>query len=63
MFRCANADQMKKIFETAGFKNVEVKEKSDKGEVESVEMYWEYMNDVAAPVVAALSKADEKIEK
>jgi len=62
MFRCANAEQMKKIFETAGFKNVEVKEKSDKGEAESFEMYWQYMNDVAAPVVSALSKADEKMK-
>lgn len=61
MFRCANAEQMKKIFETAGFKNVEVKEKLDQGEAESFESYWEYMNDVAAPVVSALSKADDKM--
>ncbi|TAH41598.1 MAG: methyltransferase domain-containing protein [Bacteroidetes bacterium] len=60
MFRCANPDQMKNIFETAGFKNVMTKEKIDQGEAESFESYWEYMNDVAAPVVSALSKADEK---
>lgn len=63
MFRCANADQMKSMFSAAGFKNVEASEMNDKLEVESVEKYWEYMNDVAAPVVAALSKASKPLKE
>jgi ubiquinone/menaquinone biosynthesis C-methylase UbiE len=64
MFRCSNAVQMLELFKKAGFKNAKSEEIIDEGEVESVELYWEYMNDVAAPVVAALKNASpETVEK
>lgn len=61
MFRCAKPGLIKDLFENAGFKNV--KEENISGEVEydSVDEYWNMMNEVAAPVVGALSKADELV--
>lgn len=61
MFRCSDASQMIEMFKKSGFQNVQSEELTDKGEVESVELYWEYMNDVAAPVVAALKNTDAAI--
>ena len=67
MFRCAKPGLMKEIFEKAGFKNITEKEVPTKLNSGTVETYWNMMTDVAAPVVAALSKADdvmrEKIKK
>jgi ubiquinone/menaquinone biosynthesis C-methylase UbiE len=67
MFRCAKPGLMKEIFEKAGFKNITEKEVPTKLKSGTVETYWSMMTEVAAPVVAALSKADdgmrEKIKK
>jgi hypothetical protein len=60
MFRCCKPGQMKNILETAGFKNVVETEVPIAFKCSSVEEYWNFMTDVAAPVVAALSKADDK---
>ena len=59
MFRCAKPGLMKEIFEKAGFKNVSVKEVPTKLNSGTSETYWNMMTEVAAPVVAALGKADE----
>lgn len=63
MFRCAKPGLIKELFENAGFKNV--KEKTITGKLihESTENYWQNMNEVAAPVVGALSKADDAARK
>jgi len=67
MFRCCKPGLMKEIFEKAGLKNVTEKEVPSKLRSGSVERYWGMMTEVAAPVVAALGKADgamqEKIKK
>ncbi len=59
MFRCAKPGLIKKFFENTGFKNVKEESVSGKLDYESTEEYWQIMNDVAAPVVNALSKTDE----
>lgn len=59
MFRCANTDEMITLFKQAGLKNIMLKEINGQVEAESFDFLWTYMNDVAAPVVAALSKADD----
>ncbi len=63
MFRCAKPGLIKEMFEEAGFKNV--KEEIIHGEVkyDSADQYWQNMTDIAAPVVGALSKADEATRK
>lgn len=57
MFRCAKDGLMTALFKAADLKNIFVKEVESKLRVRSVETYWNVMNDVAAPVVAALSDA------
>jgi ubiquinone/menaquinone biosynthesis C-methylase UbiE len=59
MFRCAKPGLIKAIFEKAGFKNVKEETIQNKVDYGTVENYWQNMNEVAAPVVGALSKADE----
>lgn len=59
MFRCANADEMISLFEQAGLKNISYTEINGKVEAESFDFLWTYMNEIAAPVVMGLSKADD----
>lgn len=59
MFRCAGEGFMKNIFSKAGLQNVSQKEVSSEMEAESAEVYWEMMTEIGAPIVAALSKADD----
>lgn len=63
MFRCATPGLMKSIFEKAGFKNIKEKQVFSKVHAGTVETYWNMMTEVAAPFVAALSKADEKTKQ
>ena len=58
MFRCAKPGLMKEIFEKAGFQNISEKEVASKLDTGTLENYWGMTTEVAAPVVAALSKAD-----
>ena len=58
MFRCANDGIMADLFSQAGLKNVSVKEVSGKLHCETVDVYWDVMTEVAAPVVASLASAD-----
>jgi ubiquinone/menaquinone biosynthesis C-methylase UbiE len=60
MFRCAKPGVMKEILEKAGFKNVSEKPVSSHLDSGTVENYWGMMTEVAAPVVAALGKADKE---
>ena len=59
MFRCAQPGTLKNIFEQAGFKNITEKEVPTKYKCGTLENYWSIMTEVGAPIVAALSKADE----
>lgn len=63
MFRCAKPGIMKEIFETAGFKNIIEKEVPTKLSSGTVEIYWNMMTEVGAPIVAALSKADDAMQQ
>ena len=63
MFRCARPGFIKELFEKAGFKNVKEEVVSDKIDYGSAEEYWQFMTEVVAPVVNALSKTDEPTRK
>jgi ubiquinone/menaquinone biosynthesis C-methylase UbiE len=67
MFRCGNPGFLANLFKQAGLKNVSEKEVTGKVAYGSNDTYWNFMNDVVAPVVAAMSNADaalkEKIKK
>ncbi len=59
MFRCSKPGLMKDIFEQAGFKNITEQEVLTQLNAGTAETYWNMMTEVGAPIVAALSKADE----
>ena len=63
MFRCAAPGFMKAILEKAGFKNVTEHEINGKIYYNDFEHFWTIMNDVAAPIVGALSKADDEMRR
>ncbi len=63
MFRCAKPGLMNEIFEKAGFKNITEKEVPSKLNSGTVETYWNMITEVGAPVVAALSKADDAMQQ
>ena len=63
MFRCCKPGLMKSIFETAGFKNIEEEEIPTRLNVGTVDTYWNLMTEVGAPIVAALSKADDALKE
>jgi ubiquinone/menaquinone biosynthesis C-methylase UbiE len=62
MFRCAKEGLIADLFSQAGLKNVSVTEVRGKLDVHTVDNYWSMMNDVAAPVVAALKQADDAMK-
>ena len=62
MFRCGNPGFIADLFEQAGLKNISEKEITGTLNYGSNDNYWNLMNDVAAPVVGALSKADEAMK-
>ncbi len=62
MFRCTNTELMKQIFYDAGFKKVSVTEVEGKFDTGTAEVYWNMMTEVGAPIVAALSKADDELQ-
>lgn len=59
MFRCAQPGLVKGLFEKAGLKNITEKEVASKLNSGTVETYWNMMTEIGAPIVAALSKADD----
>ena len=59
MFRCGNPGFLADLFKQAGLKNVSEKEITGKVNYGSNDTYWNFMNGVVAPVVAAMSKADD----
>lgn len=63
IFRCAKPGMIRGIMEKSGFKNVKEKEVNGKMLLEGFEIFWNMMNEVAAPVVSALSKADDTMKE
>lgn len=59
MFRCSKAGLIQDLFKQAGLKNTSEKEITGKLKCETADGYWNMMTEVAAPFVAALSKADD----
>ncbi|MFT3934659.1 MAG: class I SAM-dependent methyltransferase [Chitinophagaceae bacterium] len=59
MFRCAAPGLIKGILEQAGFKNVTEKVVSAQMHSGTIDNYWNMLTEVGAPIVAALSKADD----
>jgi ubiquinone/menaquinone biosynthesis C-methylase UbiE len=58
LFRCAKPNMMKNILMNAGFKNANETEVPFTLDVPTIDMYWSFQTEVAAPVVYGLSKAD-----
>ncbi|CAN7490161.1 class I SAM-dependent methyltransferase [Pararhizobium sp. LjRoot238] len=58
LFRCAPSGLMRTAFEEAGLQDIVEEEVSSIMTHETPERYWDFMTDIAAPVVAGLAKAD-----
>ncbi len=63
MFRCAKSGLIQDLFKQAGLKNTSEKEITSKLKCGTADIYWNMMTEVAAPFVAALSKADEAMKE
>ena len=63
LFRCAKSGLIADLFKQAGLKDVSEREVNVKLETGSTEAYWSFMTEVVAPVVAALSNADESTKE
>jgi ubiquinone/menaquinone biosynthesis C-methylase UbiE len=58
LFRCAPEGIMRAAFVEAGLRDIEEEEISTFMVHERPEQYWQFMTEIAAPVVAGLAKAD-----
>jgi ubiquinone/menaquinone biosynthesis C-methylase UbiE len=58
LFRCARRGLISELFEQAGLKNISESEVAGKLNIGNKKAYWNFMTEVAAPVVAALNNAD-----
>ncbi len=63
MFRCAQDQLIAELFRHAGLKDVTQKEVQGKLKSQTAETYWNVMTEVGAPIVAALSKADDAMRE
>lgn len=63
MFRCGAPGFIKSMMEQSGFTNIQEQTVSGKVLYAGFEEMWRMMNEVAAPVVGALSKADEAMQQ
>ena len=63
MFRCSKEGLMTGLLQEAGLKNISVKEVEGRLKAKTAETYWHVMNDVAAPVVAALGNAGDALKE
>lgn len=60
IFRCAAPGFTEDLFKDAGFKNISSGEVAGIHDFLSEEMYWSFNTEVAAPVVASMSKATQE---
>lgn len=63
IFRCAKDSFMSDLFLQAGLKNISQKEIAGKLNAGTADVYWNMITEVAAPVVAGLSKADDAMKE
>jgi ubiquinone/menaquinone biosynthesis C-methylase UbiE len=63
LFRCAESGLIADLFKQSGLKNITEKEVSGKLNTGTTNAYWNFMTEVVAPVVAALSSADERMKE
>lgn len=63
MFRCSQAGMIEQLFKEAGLTNTSETPVAGKLKSGTAETYWNMMTEVAAPFVAALSKADEDMRE
>jgi SAM-dependent methyltransferase len=63
MFRCAKDGLVSGLFLKAGLRNVIVTEVTSRLDCETPDVYWNVMTDIGAPIVAALSQADDAIKE
>jgi ubiquinone/menaquinone biosynthesis C-methylase UbiE len=63
MLRCAAPGFIKSLLENSGFNNVNEVLITGKVPYDNFDHFWEMMNEVAAPVVGALSKADDAMKQ
>lgn len=63
MFRCCKPGLMKEIFEKAGFKNISEQEVTSSLNCGTLDRYWSMMTEIGAPIVTALSKADNHLKE
>ena len=62
IFRCDKSGLITNILSQAGFKNISEKEVTCNLACETVDTYWQLMTEIAVPVMAALSKADDALK-
>lgn len=62
MFRCAQSGLIADLFRQAGLRNITETEINGKLNCGTTDVYWNLMTEVAAPVVAALSNADDAMK-
>lgn len=62
MFRCAKSGLIAGLFRQAGLRNITETEINGKLNCRTTDVYWNFMTEVVAPVVAALSKADDAMK-
>ncbi|HLG02610.1 MAG TPA: class I SAM-dependent methyltransferase [Bacteroidia bacterium] len=63
MFRCAESGLIADLFRQAGLKKISEMEITSKMNCGTTDVYWNLMTEIGAPIVAALSKADEPMKK
>lgn len=63
MFRCAEDGLMADLFLQAGLKNISQSEIAGRLNGQTTDVYWNMMTEVGAPIVAALSKADDAMKE
>jgi ubiquinone/menaquinone biosynthesis C-methylase UbiE len=63
MFRCAEPGLISNLLKQVGFKDIVTQQISGKVDYLSFDRYWEIMLDIGAPIVAALSGADESTKE
>jgi len=60
LFRCAPPGYMRALFAEAGLRDIVEEAVSCDMVIDTPERYWEFMTDIAAPVVAGLARADAR---
>jgi SAM-dependent methyltransferase len=63
LFRCAPPGHLRDVFARAGLRHITEEDVSFELSPDSPEQYWDFMTDVAAPVVAGLAQASDQAQQ